>query len=190
MPHTKKSMNCKWISLSGWGLHVHVSPCNITSFAYTCPLHDWLPIWVQANLSFHFISYHRSHSMFCFHYCTPHTEVIDIDLISMPFGALWPPSPHGLSKTEKHYCFWHWFKIPKEMNLFLIGCLEVRTNYLRFVQIQARHWLVEWSTTSCHHSVTFLTICLFQAQYIHQKQVTTFFCKGKLFIEFQEEEWE
>jgi hypothetical protein len=38
--------------------------------------------------------------MFCFHYCTPHTEVIDIDLISMPFGAYDHPLHMALAKLK------------------------------------------------------------------------------------------
>jgi hypothetical protein len=55
--------------------------------------------------------------MFCFH-CTPHTEVIDIDLISMPFGAYDHPLHMASAKLKNITVFGIDFKIPKEMKLF------------------------------------------------------------------------
>jgi hypothetical protein len=89
--HKKNSTNCKWISLNMWGLHV--PPCNISQVLLILSF-TWLILsftWLTPYLGFGepFLSFHITEVIpcFCFLCTTPHTEVIDIDLISIPFGA-------------------------------------------------------------------------------------------------------
>jgi hypothetical protein len=79
-------------------------------------------------------------------------------------------------------------KIRKEMKLFVIGCLEFRTNYLRFVQIQARHW-ISWMidyilSPFCN---LFDNLSLSSQSIPPETSYNFLLQRKKLFIEFQEE---